>query len=295
MRRAADITRDAHLRARCGSRKPGALRIRGRGDCFETFPRATAPSAPPTSRIVGSGPNATVLHYRQNNQQMEDGELLLIDAGCEYDYYACDVTRTFPVERQVLAASSGRSTSSCSSAGGGHRRRRARGARSSRSTQTCVEVITRRPRRARASCRARSSKLIEDEAYKPFYMHRTSHWLGMDVHDVGATTSTARAAAARAGHGAHRRAGHLHRERLTTRSAGVPRHRRAHRGRHPRHRGRHGNLTEDIPKTVASSNVPLPPDARARLVSNLGAWFDAHRRDCPGERRGTRTRSGSRR
>ncbi|MBN9162736.1 MAG: M24 family metallopeptidase, partial [Myxococcales bacterium] len=95
MRRAADITAEAHIRAMKAT-KPGMHEFQVEAMLLETF-RMHGSERPAYGSIVGSGTNATILHYRLNNRKMEDGELLLIDAGCEYDYYASDVTRTFPV------------------------------------------------------------------------------------------------------------------------------------------------------------------------------------------------------
>lgn len=95
MRRAAQITGHAHLAAMART-KPGMHEYQVEALLLETF-RANGSERPAYGSIVGSGANATILHYRANNRRMNDRELLLIDAGCEYDYYAADVTRTFPV------------------------------------------------------------------------------------------------------------------------------------------------------------------------------------------------------
>ncbi len=95
MRTAAKITAEAHVRA-MGATKPGMHEFQVEAMLLETF-RTHGSERPAYGSIVGSGTNATILHYRQNNKKMERGELLLIDAGAEYDYYAADVTRTFPV------------------------------------------------------------------------------------------------------------------------------------------------------------------------------------------------------
>jgi len=95
MRRGAQITGEAHRRAMAAA-KPGMHEYEIEAVLLETFRRGGAERLAYGS-IVGSGPNATILHYRSNDRRMEDGDLLLIDAGCEADYYASDVTRTFPV------------------------------------------------------------------------------------------------------------------------------------------------------------------------------------------------------
>ena len=84
------------LRARCRSRKPGRYEYEVEAEIMRVF-RARGAERPAYGSIVGSGPNATILHHRRNDRQMQDGDLLLIDAGAEFGYYASDVTRTFPV------------------------------------------------------------------------------------------------------------------------------------------------------------------------------------------------------
>jgi Xaa-Pro aminopeptidase len=132
---------------------------------------------------VGSGPNATILHYRRNNRRLEAGDLLLIDAGAEFDYYACDVTRTFPVNGRfsppqralydvVLAAQLAAITAvrPGSTLPGIHR--------------AALEVLT-EGLVTLGLIEGPVADALEKERYKAYYMHRTSHWLGMDVHDVG--------------------------------------------------------------------------------------------------------------
>jgi Xaa-Pro aminopeptidase len=182
MRAAAKITREAHLRA-MGAAKPGMHEYQVEAILLDTF-RRHGSERPAYGSIVGSGPNACILHYRVNNRQMASGDLLLIDAGCEYGYYASDVTRTFPVsgtfsrEQQAIyelvleAQVAGIETTRV-------------GATVDQIHKKCIEVITHGLIRL-GLLSGDLEKLITDEAYKPFFMHRTSHWLGMDVHDVGA-------------------------------------------------------------------------------------------------------------
>lgn len=181
MRKAADITAEAHLRAMAET-KAGMHEFQIEAMLLETF-RAHGSERPAYGSIVGSGANATILHYRQNNKKMEKGELLLIDAGCEYDYYAADVTRTFPVggtfskEQQAIyelvldAQEAGIAKT-------------VKGSSLEQIHATCVDVITRGLVKL-GLLQGEVEQLVKDEAYKPFYMHKTSHWLGMDVHDVG--------------------------------------------------------------------------------------------------------------
>lgn len=181
MRTAAAITRDAHLKAIAQAR-PGMFEYEVEALLLETF-RKRGSERPAYGSIVGSGVNATVLHYRQNNRKMEDGDLLLIDAGCEFGYYASDVTRTFPISGKFtkeqeaiyqLVLDAQMASIEKTKVGGTIDEVHA----------TSVEVIT-KGLVALGLLQGDVKTLIETEAYKPFYMHRTSHWLGMDVHDVG--------------------------------------------------------------------------------------------------------------
>jgi Xaa-Pro aminopeptidase len=182
MRTAARITRDAHLRAMSHAR-PGMHEYEVEALLLETF-RKNGSERPAYGSIVGSGPNATVLHYRSNNRKMDEGDLLLIDAGCEYGYYASDVTRTFPVsgkfspeQRTIYQLVLDAQLASIEAT--------REGATLEEVHKKSVEVIT-RGLCALGILNGEPSELIEKDAYKPYYMHRTSHWLGMDVHDVGA-------------------------------------------------------------------------------------------------------------
>jgi Xaa-Pro aminopeptidase len=182
MRRAARITREAHELAMRRAR-PGMHEYEVEALLLDTF-RRHGSERPAYGSIVGSGPNACVLHYRKNDRRIERGDLLLIDAGCEYEYYASDVTRTFPVggtfsreqqaiyelvlEAQTDGIAAVRPGTTLDAV---HR--------------LSVEVITRGLLRL-GLISGQQEQIIETETYKRFFMHRTSHWLGMDVHDVGA-------------------------------------------------------------------------------------------------------------
>jgi Xaa-Pro aminopeptidase len=182
MKRAAAITRDAHLRAMAAV-EPGMHEYEVEAMLLETF-RKNGSERAAYGSIVGSGANATVLHYRANNKAMNDGELLLIDAGCEYDYYAADVTRTFPVGGKFSREQRAIYDLVLDAQEEGIRMTRA-GETLDRIHKKSIDVITRGLVRL-GLLKGEPEKLIEEEAYKPFFMHRTSHWLGMDVHDVGA-------------------------------------------------------------------------------------------------------------
>jgi len=180
MRRSAAIACAAHRRA-LGIAGPGRMEYEVMAEILHEFHRRHADFS--YYPIVGSGPNSCVLHYRENSRQMQEGELLLIDAGCEFDYYASDITRTLPVggrysrrqravyevvlEAQKAAIAKVRA-----------------GAHWNEPHEAAVRVITQGLVRL-GLLKGRVPKLIKDGAYRQFFMHRVGHWLGMDVHDVG--------------------------------------------------------------------------------------------------------------
>jgi Xaa-Pro aminopeptidase len=181
MQRAVDITKDAHVAAMAATR-PGAHEYEIEAILRREFRRYGSERAA-YEPIVGSGPNATVLHYRKNDRRMEDGDLLLVDAGCEYGYYASDVTRTFPV--------SGTFTAPQRKVYELVLRAQERSIEATKPGATLDEIHD-------ASVRVIAEGLIEmglcdgpldvalgEERYKRYFMHKTSHYLGMDVHDVG--------------------------------------------------------------------------------------------------------------
>jgi Xaa-Pro aminopeptidase len=182
MRRAADISREAHEQA-AALAWPGVFEYELEAVIGYTFRRRGARGAAYAS-IVGGGRNATVLHYVSNDQKLNADEVVLIDAGCELEGYASDVTRTYPI-----------------------------GGRFSEPCRAIYEVVLAAQTAALEKCRPGSTipeihdvavrtivtglvdlgilegnvdELIQLEAFRPFYMHGTSHWLGLDVHDVGA-------------------------------------------------------------------------------------------------------------
>ena len=181
MRRAAEISTGAHRDAMRATR-PGRHEYEIEAELLSAFRRGGA-EAPAYTSIVASGPNACVLHYVFNNKPMRDGDLLLIDAAAEFGSYAADITRTFPVNGKFGAAQ-----------------------------KDAYEVVLAAQREAIAAVRPGNhwnspheaavrvltqgmvdlgllagevDGLIESNAYSRFYMHRTGHWLGMDVHDAG--------------------------------------------------------------------------------------------------------------
>ena len=182
MRRAAAITAEAHIAAMRAAR-PGRFEYEVEAVLRQTFRRAGA-ARPAYAPIVGSGPNATVLHYTRNDRQMQAGDLVLVDAGCELDYYASDVTRTCPVggtfspaQRKVYEAVLDAQLATIDAVRPGATIESLH----ETSLRTIVAGLC-----ALGLCRGPVSDVIANESYKRYFMHRTSHWLGMDVHDVGA-------------------------------------------------------------------------------------------------------------
>jgi len=181
LERAAAITAEAHRRAMAATR-PGRFEYEIRAEIEYVFQRSGAHS-PGYPSIVASGPNACTLHYVANDRQMVAGDLLLVDAGAEYGYYTADVTRTWPVSGRysgpqrecyelVLAAQAAAIAQVVA------------GNRWDAPHQAAVEVLT-QGMLDLGLLSGSLSEAIESEAYQRFYMHRTGHWLGMDVHDVG--------------------------------------------------------------------------------------------------------------
>jgi Xaa-Pro aminopeptidase len=181
MRMATRITREAHELA-MGRTRPGMYEYEVEGMLLDTF-RRRGSERPAYGSIVASGPNACVLHHRKNDRQIATGELLLIDAGCEYGYYASDVTRTFSVGRDFSREQQAIYELVLEAQLEGIAATRV-GGTLDEVHELSVEVITRGLVRL-GLLSGEPEKLIETTAYKRFFMHRTSHWLGMDVHDVG--------------------------------------------------------------------------------------------------------------
>ncbi len=181
MRRAAEISGRAHIAA-MRSTRPGLHEYEIDAELLSAFRRGGA-EAPAYTSIVASGANACVLHYVFNDKPLRDGDLLLIDAAAEFGSYAADITRTFPVSGKfsgaqkdayelVLAAQ----TAAIAAV--------RPGSRWNEPHDAAVRVLT-RGMVDLGLLKGEVDGLIESEAYKRFYMHRTGHWLGMDVHDAG--------------------------------------------------------------------------------------------------------------
>jgi Xaa-Pro aminopeptidase len=180
MRRSAAIAVGAHIRAMKATR-PGVFEYEVMADILHEFHRHNADIA--YHPIVGGGANGCTLHYHANNAPLNDGELLLIDAGCELDYYASDITRTFPVNGRFSAAQEAiyqvvldaQEAAFSAIKPGNHW---------NDPHDAAVRAVTRGLVKL-GLLKGRLSALIKDQAYKKFFMHRTGHWLGLDVHDVG--------------------------------------------------------------------------------------------------------------
>ena len=181
MRRAAAISTQAHSRAMQFTR-PDRFEYQVEAELLHEFCRHGA-RHPAYTSIVAGGANACVLHYVGNNAKLKDGDLLLIDAGCELDGYASDITRTFPVNGKFSAAQ--------------------KDAYEIVLAAQAAAIATALPKQTWDAphnaalrilaqgfidlklCHGSVDEVLESESYKKFYMHRTGHWLGMDVHDVG--------------------------------------------------------------------------------------------------------------
>ncbi|HEX9853428.1 MAG TPA: aminopeptidase P N-terminal domain-containing protein [Woeseiaceae bacterium] len=180
MRRSAKVAVGAHTRA-ISVISPGLFEYEVEAVYLHEFRRNNATTS--YSPIVGTGANACTLHYIENSAKLASGDLVLIDAGCELDYYASDITRTLPVsgrfspeqlavyeivlEAQLAAIDMARV--------GNHW---------NEPHDAAVNVITRGLKKL-GLLQGSVQRLVRDGAYREFFMHRTGHWLGMDVHDVG--------------------------------------------------------------------------------------------------------------
>lgn len=181
MRRAAQISTGAHRRAMRFTR-PGLFEYEIEAEFLHEFCRYGA-RQPAYTSIVAGGANACTLHYVGNNARLNDGDLLLIDAGCEFQGYAADITRTFPINgkfspaqkdvyEMVLAAQS----AALAAALPGQSWNAPHEAALRVLAQGLIDL---------KCCQGSVDEVLETGSYKAFYMHRTGHWLGLDVHDVG--------------------------------------------------------------------------------------------------------------
>lgn len=154
--------------------------------CIDYTFRRNGGTGPGYTSIVGGGANGTILHYIENNQELRDGDLLLIDAGCEIDSYTGDISRTFPVNG-TFSAIQRRCYEIVLDAMEQAIVMTRPGATIDQLHERCVEVLTAGMIEL-GLLKGPVADRIADGSYRRFYMHRSSHWLGMDVHDVGAYT-----------------------------------------------------------------------------------------------------------
>jgi Xaa-Pro aminopeptidase len=181
MRDAAEISVGAHRRA-MRETKPDMFEYEVEAGLLHDF-RTGGAQAPAYTSIVAGGANACVLHYVENNTRLKGGDLLLIDAGCELDGYASDITRTFPIDGKfspaqkdlyqlVLAAQA----EAIAAVRPGNTWNAPHDAALRVLAQGFIDF---------ALCHGSVDQVLQSEDYKRFYMHRTGHWLGLDVHDAG--------------------------------------------------------------------------------------------------------------
>lgn len=180
MREAARIAARAHVRAMRFCR-PGRTEYEVMAELVHEFRRHNADIS--YHPIVGGGANGCVLHYRDNADTLRKGELLLVDAGCEYQCYASDITRTYPVDGRFtpeqravyeVVLEANRAAIACVRPGNHW----------NAPHEAAVQVVTQGLVHL-GLLKGRVATLIKDGAYRRFFMHRTGHWLGLDVHDVG--------------------------------------------------------------------------------------------------------------
>lgn len=181
MKRAARISADAHIRAMALC-QPGMTEYQVEAEILHEFLSQGARS-PAYPSIVGGGANGCILHYTENSDTLNDGDLLLIDAGGEYEYYAADITRTFPVGG-TFSASQRALYQLVLDANYAAIEQVKPGNHWNQPHEAAVKVLTKGLVKL-GLLRGSVSSLIKNESYRRFFMHRTGHWLGMDVHDVG--------------------------------------------------------------------------------------------------------------
>jgi len=181
MKKAANITTEAHIRA-MQSVRPGMYEYQLEAEYLYAFNKNGARS-PAYNSIVGGGNNSCILHYVENNAELKDGDLVLVDAGCEYQYYASDVTRTFPVngkfspeQREIYSIVLEAHKQSMEQAKPGNKWNLMH----EKSVEVIVEGLL-----SIGLLQGSRDEIIDKGEYSKFYMHRIGHWLGMDVHDVG--------------------------------------------------------------------------------------------------------------
>ncbi|ELY2904012.1 Xaa-Pro aminopeptidase [Cronobacter sakazakii] len=181
MRRAGEISALAHTRAmqKC---RPGMYEYQLEGEILHEFTRHGA-RFPSYNTIVGGGENGCILHYTENESQLRDGDLVLIDAGCEYKGYAGDITRTFPVNGKFTPAQRAVYDIVLESLETALRLFRP-GTSIQDVTGDVVRVMV-KGLIGLGILKGDVEQLVAENAHRPYFMHGLSHWLGLDVHDVG--------------------------------------------------------------------------------------------------------------
>jgi Xaa-Pro aminopeptidase len=180
MRKAANISVKAHNHARTFA-QAGRYEYEIQAEMEHLFGLNGGTPAYPS--IVASGANACILHYVENNRQLQEGDLLLIDAGCSYKYYNADITRTFPIsgkftpeQKTIYEIVLKAQIAAIEQVKPGNPYQQVH--------DSAVRVIVEGLMEL-GLLTGDIEEIIKEEKYKPFYMHRTGHWLGLDVHDVG--------------------------------------------------------------------------------------------------------------
>ena len=181
MQQSANIAANAHNRAMRFA-KPNMMEYAVEAEFLHEFYRHGA-QAPAYTSIVAGGSNACTLHYNANNALLNDGALLLIDAGCELEGYASDITRTFPVNGQFTAVQKdvyelvlSAQSAAIAKANTNHHWNAPHEAALDVLVQGLIDF---------GLCKGSHDAVLESGSYRQFYMHRTGHWLGLDVHDAG--------------------------------------------------------------------------------------------------------------
>jgi Xaa-Pro aminopeptidase len=189
LRKASEISAEAHVLAmRAG--KPGVFEHELEALINYTF-RRHGGSGPGYTTIVGAGENATIMHYIENKCAIGDGDLVLVDAGCEYNHYTADITRTWPasgtftpIQRRVYQIVLDTQVEAVAMVKPGVTIDEIHNHCVRRLTEGMIEL---------GLLAGSAEDRVADQSYRKFYMHGTSHWLGLDVHDVGAYTRDGKA------------------------------------------------------------------------------------------------------
>ena len=182
LRKAVEITAEAHLGAMRDG-QPGRREYQVQAEIEYAF-RRRGGSGPGYGTIVAAGANSTILHYRAGNALLEDGGVCLVDAGGEFGFYTADVTRTFPVSGTFRKAQRAAYEVVLAAQLAG-----IAAARPGATVDGVHDVVVRQLVEGMVKLgllKGDAGERVDDQSYRKYYMHRTSHWLGMDVHDVGA-------------------------------------------------------------------------------------------------------------